>query len=302
VVVVIVSDTLERRAHALHLEESLRALRGQADAPPFEVIVPYHDATDGIDALRKEFREVRFVAVSGIGERRPGSREHHDVLRARGLAAARGSLLALLEDHALPDRRWCASLVAAHRQTDAAAVGGAIENGVDSPLAWAVYYCDFARYQNPVPDGASPFASDANSAYKREALEPIRALWQESFREGVVNGALLASGKTLILRSDVIVYQNRSDLTLGGALRERFVWGRSFARTRGLAFTAARRMAYAVASPFLPPVLVLRMAAISWRRRRFGQFFGAVPLTALLLCGWSAGECAGYIAAIGGHR
>lgn len=303
-IVVIVSDTLEPRAHAGHLAGCLRALKAQIDAPPFEVIVPYHAATDGIAEVQKDFADVRFVAVhdAAIAERKPGSREHHDVLRSRGLAVARGALLALLEDHARPDARWCANLAAAHRQSDAAAVGGAIENGVDRPLAWAVYYCDFARYQNPVPDGASPFASDANSAYKRQALESIRPLWQKSFREGVVNGALLQAGKTLVLRGDVIVYQHRSDLTLANALRERFVWAKSYARTRATPLTPVKRLAYAVASPLLPPLLLLRMASTAWQRRRhFGKFIGAAPLAALLLCGWSAGECAGYVAAMSGR-
>jgi len=136
-VVVIVSDTLEPRAHTGHLAGCLGALKEQIDAPPFEVIVPYHAATDGIAELQKDFAEVRFVAVeeAAIGERKPGSREHHDVLRSRGLALARGALLALLEDHARPDPRWCANLAAAHRQTDAAAVGGAIENGIDRSLS-----------------------------------------------------------------------------------------------------------------------------------------------------------------------
>lgn len=301
-IVVIVSDTLEPRAHAGHLAGCLGALREQIDAPPFEIIVPYHAATDGIAELQKHFTDVRFVAVEdrAIVERKQGSREHHDVLRARGLAVARGALLALLEDHARPDPRWCSNLAAAHRQSDAAAVGGAIENGVDSPLAWAVYYCDFARYQNPLPDGASPFASDANTAYKRQALESIRSLWRESFREGVVNAALLEAGRILVLRGDVIVYQHRSDLTLANALRERFVWARSYARTRATLLTPLRRLAYAVASPLLPPLLLLRMASTAWKRRRhFGKFVGAAPLAALLLCGWSAGECAGYVAAMG---
>jgi hypothetical protein len=305
VVVVIVSDTLATRAHAAHLEGCLAALQQQVDAPAFEVIVPYHADTDGIDALRNDFRAVRFVAVydPAVARREAGSREHHDILRARGLEAARGSLLALLEDHARPDPQWCANLAAAHRQSDAAAIGGAIENGIDRPLAWAVYYCDFARYQNPVPKGSSLLASDANTAYKRQALESVRPLWEQSFREGVVNSALVASGRTLALSSEAIVYQHRDDLTLGSALCERYVWGRSYARTRATLLTPLERIFYAIASPLLPPLLLFRMAATAWQRRRhFGKFVGAAPLAALLTCGWSAGECAGYIAAMSGKR
>jgi hypothetical protein len=194
-------------------------------------------------------------------------------------------------------------MVAAHRQSDAAAIGGAIENGVDRPLAWAVYYCDFARYQNPVPEGSSLFASDANAAYKRQALEAIRPLWEKTFREDVVNGALLASGRRLVLCPHAVVYQQRSDLRLGRALCERFVWARSYARTRGSAFPPRKRIVYAIGSAILPVLLFFRTAAAAWQRRRhLRKFAGAAPLVALLLCAWSAGECAGYLGAMRGAR
>jgi hypothetical protein len=298
VVVVIVSDTLRARAHAGHLAGCLKALREQRDAPAMEVVVPHVPDTQGIEAVAREFNEVRFLAVddSSVAVRTAGSREHHDVLRARGLAVARGELVALLEDHARPEAHWCANIVSAHRQDPAAAIGGAIDNGVDRPLAWAVYYCDFGRYQNPIPAGPSSFASDANTAYKRSALESVRPLWDDSFREGVVNGALLAAGETLTLRRDIIVYQQRSDLSLGDALAERYVWGRSYALTRSTLISSSKRVIYALASPLLPAVLFLRMAVNAWKRRRLASFMAAAPLIALLTLSWSAGECAGYLA------
>jgi hypothetical protein len=297
VVVVIVSDTTTARARADHLEGCLLALEQQIGAPPTEIIVPYHQNTDGIGALKARFPDVRFVAVTdpAIAERKAGSREHHDTLRARGLIMARGALVALLEDHARPDAHWCANIVAAHRADDAA-VGGAIENDIDRPLNWAVYYCDFAKYQNPVPAGDSTFASDANTAYKRAALESVRSLWEASFREVVVNGALLAAGKKLKLNPHIVVYQHRSDLRLVAALYERFIWGRSYARTRSTFLSPSRRLLYAVLSPLLPLVMMQRMALTAWKRRRlFGKFVKAAPLAALLSCGWSIGECVGYI-------
>ena len=299
VVVVIMSDTTSSRAQSGDLAGCLAALEQQIDPPPMEIIVPYHPNTDGIDAIRSRFPEVRLVTVADpeIAARKAGSREHHDTLRARGLAAARGQIVALLEDQARPDRHWSEHIIAAHA-TDAAAVGGAIENGIDRPLNWAVYFCDFARYQNPLPAGASEFASDANTAYKRAALDSVRPLWQASFREVVVNGALIAAGRSIVLSPDIVVYQQRSDLELGSALRERFVWGRSYGATRSTMLTTFRRLVYAALCPLLPLVTLQRIAGIAWRRRRhFGKFLRAVPLIALLSSSWSAGECAGYLGA-----
>ena len=292
VVVVIVSDTTES-ASAAHLGDCLDALASQADAPSIEVIVPHLAEVDGLDAVRVRFPSVRFLAAPDVIAR-PGGREHHDVLRARGLSAARGAVIGLLEDHARPDPRWCASAIAAHRERHAG-IGGAIENGVDRVLNWAVYYCDFGRYQNPVPKGETPFASDANTTYKREALERVRPVWEQAFREVIVNGALKDAGSTIALDPAIVVYQNRKGLTLGTAVRERFVWGRSYAATRRALLSLGQRLMYAALSPLLPGVLFLRMARTSWERGSFSSFLPAIPVIALLLATWSAGEGIGYL-------
>jgi hypothetical protein len=300
VVVAMVSDTTARRANARHLAECLEALRGQVAPPPMEIIVPYHDEVEGIDSLRARFPDVVFVAVSGL-QRKIGSREHHDVLRARGLSVAKGDLLALLEDCAMPDPRWAASIAAAH-QGSYAGIGGAIENGIDRALSWAVYFCDFARYQNPLPAGETAYASDANTSYKRHALEAIRAVWEPSFREVVVNGALISQGKKVALSPDIVVFQHRDELQLGSAMRERYVWGRSYALTRRASLSGPTRLIYAVLSPLLPFVLLFRAARTTFERRRhIGAFLRALPLTALLLSCWGLGEGMGYLWGGDGH-
>jgi hypothetical protein len=225
-----------------------------------------------------------------------GSHEHHDELRGRGLALARGEVVGMLEDHARPDAHWCAGMVQAHRRAAFAGIGGAIENGIDRALNWAVYFCDFGRYQNRLPEGETPFASDANITYKREALQAVRAVWQDIYQETAVNAALHGRGEKLGLTPRAVVYQHRTDLRFVGALRERFIWGRSYAATRGRLVGRARRAVYAALSPALPGILLWRMARNVIRKRRcVGAFFKALPLTTLLTAAWSLGELAGYV-------
>jgi hypothetical protein len=296
VVVAIVSDTTGR-PDTSHLELSLRALNNQTGAPPMEIVVPYHPSVQGIEQLRRDYPDVRFVEVADLRTYtgRSGSREHHDELRARGLAVARGEILALIEDVGLPAPDFCARLVENHKQPFAA-VGGAIENGIDRPLNWAVYFCDFLRYQNPLPSGESALASDACVSYKRAALEAIRPIWQEIFHEWSVNGALRSRGEKVGLFPDVVLYQHRTGLGLKTALRERFVWGRSYAATRaGLAGTR-KRIFWAAFSPLLPPLILARMTLMVVKKRRtIGAFIRAFPLTGILTVAWSWGELIGYL-------
>ncbi|MGH7665461.1 MAG: hypothetical protein ACRENI_14410 [Gemmatimonadaceae bacterium] len=294
VIVVIVSDTIER-ATSGHLEGCLEAMVSQSGAPAMEVIVPHHRWVAGMAEAQRRFRGVRFIGVDDLRHRPGEGRDHHDELRARGLAAARGDIVAMLEDHARPDAGWAASLTSAHRASPAA-IGGAIENGIDRALNWAVYFCDFGRYQNPLPPGPSAFASDANVSYKRAALEAIRPVWGQSFHETAVHQALAERGDTVVLSPEIVVRQWRRGLRPGLALRERFVWGRSYAATRSTLVGRSRAIAYAALAPALLPLLLLRMLRTVLRKGRCrGAFLRALPLTALLTASWSLGELTGYV-------
>jgi hypothetical protein len=298
VVVAIVSDTTGP-PDARHLEPCLESLLRQKDAPPIEIIVPYLPNVSGISRVRERYPQVKFFEVRNLRlyTGKSGSREHHDEIRARGIAVSSGNVVALIEDHGAAAENWAASLITAHREP-VAAVGGAIENGVNRALNWAVYFCDFLRYQQPLPPGDSNIASDANVSYKRSALQSIEGVWKEVFHEHSVNAALRAKSERVVLAPDAVVYQNRLGLTLGLALRERYVWGRSYAATRaGLAGTS-QRMFWAVFSPALPVLMLARMTMMAYKKRStVGPFISAFPLTAALIVSWSWGELIGYLTA-----
>lgn len=297
VVVVVVGDSNTGRSGANHLHGCLNSLARQSGAPPLEVIVPHHHKVTGLDELRQRFPKVTFLPCDDLKTftGRGGSREHHDELRARGIAASRGEIVALLEDFDRPAAGWAAAMWEAHRQR-VAGVGGAIDNELDRLLNWAVYFCDFGKYQNPIPAGETLLASDANVSYKRSALEAIRPVWQDCYREPAVNGALHARGDRLTLCPAAVVNQQRLELRFFPALRERFIWGRSFAGSRPQTRVALLRFVYAILAPLLPPLLLLRMSFIAIKRRRYlGAFVRALPCTAALTLSWSLGEMVGYV-------
>jgi hypothetical protein len=296
VVIAIASDTTAP-TDTRHLGPCVAALKRQSGAVPMEIIVPLPPGVAGLEDLRRIHPDVRFLEVEDLRKHtgQGNSREHHGELIARGFALARGSIIALIEDHDFADVDWSARLMEAHR-SPFAGVGGAIENGIDRPLNWAVYFCDFLRYQNPLPEGESTRASDANVSYKRRALENIRPVWAEEFHEAMVNGALLGSGEKLSLAPGVVVYQRRQDLRLSAALRERYVWGRSFGAWRCQQAGAMQRLFWAVFSPALPVLIPLRMTLMAIRKRRtLRPFLIALPITAVLAACWSWGEFTGYV-------
>ncbi|MFO0839370.1 MAG: hypothetical protein U1D55_12705 [Phycisphaerae bacterium] len=261
-----------------------------------EVLVPYDHRLDGFEELARRFPWAQFIDCrSQIDANRYGrfSREHHDILRAIGLNRARGKILALLEDHGTPGPDWISTALRVHEKSYAG-VGGTVDNGVNKLLNWAVYYCDFGRYQAPVSDGPSEFISDSNCAYKREALEAVKDCWHDAFHETFVNWKLREMGRELRLDPGMVVYQTRTGLTLGAALTERFVWGRSFAGTRAKGVSTAKRLIYAAFSFLLPFVLTGRILARGLGKRRAGKVLACAPLIFLLETIWSVGEFVGY--------
>ncbi len=296
VVVAIVSDTVER-PNVLHLRGCLRALAGQQSAPAMEIIVPHLPEVDGLEELRAEFPQVRFVAVSDLQHYtgRAGSREHHNELRARGVDAAQGQIIALVEDHGVAERDWAACMMEAHHESFAG-IGGPIENGIGRPLNWAIYFCDFVQYHRPVAAGNTDAISDANVAYKRAALQSMRPVWVEMFNELTVNSHLRSRGQTLGMSPLPVVKQQRQRLRAGAALKERFIWGRSYGAARVRGATISRRLALTAIGPLIPLLLLMRIVITVLRKRcLLGALARGLPFTVALTMAWGCGEMAGYI-------
>jgi hypothetical protein len=274
------------------LARCLDALLAQQDAPPPEIIVPCDDALRDINALRERYPAVEFL--HSPGRRTPAQ------LRAGAVSRAHGEIVALLEDHCVPDPDWCARIIAAH-QRNAAAIGGSVEKGFppgrshDSALNWAVYMTDYSRYMNPLPEGPTHALTDCNVTYKRAALDEVRDVWANEFHENIVNGRLEERGHELWLDPRIIVREHRP-LSISSAARDRYAFGRLFASTRVENAPLARRLVYAGASVIMPPVLALRAAGnLRQRRRHTEQIARCMPALLFVASVWMLGEMVGYL-------
>ena len=284
------------------LERCLASLHAQVGAPAFEVVVPYDPPCAGVVTLAEKFPRTRFVPLNGLdtsAARAGASREHHDSLRTLGLREALGRFVLLIEDHARAEPGLCAALaaaLAAHPLTGC--VDGAVEFGGAEALAFTLYLCDFGRYGGPLRDGPARYVSDSCVAYRRLALVAVADAWRDDYHETIVHDALRQRGLECRLTNGAAVAQQRSLLTLGAALRERWVWGRSYAGSRFASTGWPRRIVYAAATPLLPFLLTWRLVRDAFRRGRFvGRTLAAVPLLLLLNGAWSLGECVGDLTA-----
>lgn len=285
-------------------KESLRRCLGvlcpQIDPADMEIIVPYDRWSREVNDLASDFPGVRFHFVDDregtSSETAPQAHHLYDRRRAVGLALARGRLVAMTEEHAVPAPDWCRQILAAHEQPYAV-IGGVIDNGVDRAMNWALYYCDFGRYGHPLPSGPAEYASDVNLAYKRRALEAARDVWRDAYHETNVHWTLRARGEVVFLDPRMVVHEHRPAIGLCRAYRERVEWARIFAETRVAEYGMWRCLAYAAGTPVLPALLLLRVARhMSRQGRSIGQMAKTLPLALFLLTGWAYGELLGYLA------
>jgi GT2 family glycosyltransferase len=232
--------------------------------------------------------------------------EEHELFdrrRAEGMKAARGRLIAILEDRGAPKPDWVRAMVDEHEQKQAAAIGGGMQNAALTSMGRALFACDCGRYQPPFQEGEVEYASDLNICYTREALESVRHLWTDRYQETRVNWALRDSGKRLLLSSRPIIVHKRGPQKLSRVLGERMHWGRVFAIQRGERWTAGRSLIAVAGTIVLPAILLLRhtraMKAKGWSN---GELMSALPSFLMILPAWSLGEALGYLDAAFGAR
>jgi hypothetical protein len=282
------------------LRRCLGALQAQAETVQMETLVPFDSSVEDLTPHRLAFPDVTFLDMGVVPTIHPppsaaGQHELYDRRRAAGLAAARGQLVAILEDRAAPAPGWALAAVRLHGQHSVGVIGGAVEPVDSSLLNWAFWVCDFARYALPFSAGPARWVSDVNVTYKREVLDQVRELWDERFQEPKVHWALLSRGETLYLSPALVVYHQQPPLRLGPLLPQRFQWGRLFGAVRARHSDRMTRLGLILLSPAIPCLLLARQARILRRRRNSIRFIRALPALLVLLTAWALGEAWGLL-------
>jgi hypothetical protein len=285
------------------LERGLEALANQRGDVRIEVLVPHDHMSRDAAGLAARFPQFRFVDVGepfgGAAPRNPLEMHRlYDRRRAEGLKLARGRLIGIVEDRGVPAPEWAQAMIRLHSEYPQAVIGGAVINGVDRLRNWAIFFCDFGRYQPPLFDLDPEYVTDTNIVYKREHLMAVRHIWEGSYQEPAVNWALRKSGAGLMLAGDAVTVQCRPRIGLAALARERLHWARMFGQIRGREISWPQRLKLCALMPALPLVLLSRhFRRQAAKGKHIREFVLASPLMLLLLVCWSIGEFVGYLEA-----
>jgi hypothetical protein len=215
------------------------------------------------------------------------------------LSEAVGEIVALMEDHCTARPGWIAGIVRAHREhPEAAAIGGAIENGTTaSPLEWASYLMTQGAHMAPLRNGpAIRIANEANISFKRAALA--------GFLEDPMGFMTIRVTRTMADRGEILVNDDRIVVDHHERLGSRATAVIHFDDGRTISGFRRRRMARGdwlrlLAAPLLPLYRTARVVRNAVVRGRGGTVAAALPWILVLEYCHEGGEVAGYIAGPG---
>lgn len=263
----------------------LDAERARSTAP-VEVIVATSLSLCVADRVAADFLWVRVKSV-------PNATVF--TLRARGVALARGALVAIIEDHVIVSPGWMSALQQAHAEGHGI-LGGPVDNGsAGTVVGWALYFVEYGMHMPPAPEGAVTTVSGVNVAYDATLLQNCRDIWQRAFHENEVHDALAAQGHRPWMVSQAVV-TTQLPMSFGGAATHLFTGGRQFASYRAAQATCGSRAIRVLASPTIPFVLFARLVQRIRARRpdRSGWLLRSAGATLVILGAWAAGELTGY--------
>ncbi len=215
-------------------------------------------------------------------------------LRALGIKAARNDVIALLEDHCLPDAEWLNSIIDGAISGNLV-VGGAIDYAGGSRLVdWAVYFVEYSAFMSPLDSGIVERLPGNNVSYSRAAISLFEDLLDNSAWESVWHERLREKGITLFCNPAMIVYHKR-EFKLLEFLRLFFIHGRNHGALRHFK-SGLYRMMWLLGGFATPFLMALRTGENVFRKgRSFGSFIKAFPLVVVFYYAWTLGEVIGTL-------
>lgn len=268
-------------------------LRRQSVAARLEVLV----VAPSLGSVRPEdfecFHSFEFVQTDSVVET--------GIAGVEAVQAASAPFVVYAEEHETFDPEWAAELIAGHeRGYDV--IGFAMTNANPrTATSWAHLYGQFGPVVAPTETRESDFLAGHHVSYRRSLLlgygDDLRSALED---ESATFLDLRSRGVPLYIAGRAISHHvNISDFSSLCMLE--FVGMRSFAASRaGLGRWAPwRRLAYALASPLVPGLRLVRILGHVRRSGRLRLIPRLLPvLVPALVCG-GAGEATGYLLGAG---
>ncbi len=267
----------------------LSSLEDQAARRGAELIVVDRCGEATRRRIRQHHPSVRVRAHSG--QERPSVPQ----LRASGVDAAQGDIVAIIEEHCVAPSDWIDTILDEFGPDDAAIGGPILDDDFRRLRDWVVYFSEYHNYLPPWSPGERIGLNDANIAYRRHTLLDHRQCLGESYWTIVLHPQL-AGGSGRLRAVPRMGVRHTGPFDYAYYLRQRYLLSRVWGGTERDRVGVARRLAHLAAAPIFPLFLLGRIArrvhASARLRRRFAT---ALPLLVPVVLAYTWGEWLGYL-------
>src|ERR1700686_78125 len=269
-----------------HLRPCLDSLHAQDQSVASEIIVA-DASTDGSEQIiRVRYPDVHVLHFDPSMGRPQLIRE--------ALRQARGQIVALTDVSCRFPPDWMARIRQAH-STDCPVIGGAVENRNSAGLlSWACFFADYGAFMLPASRRDTSVLAGNHVTYKKWLIDLNFDSMREGFWKAFFHQDLQRQGVPFLFDPSLVVYCARQDTFMRFSSRY-FCDARLFAALRCKRISAVSRFLRLIATPAIPAVLFYRrLLGLRTKGHRL-RFLLSLPLLAVFVTIWAAGEFAGYL-------
>lgn len=273
------------------LRKTMAALQREAQAHSLEVVIVSRLGEHLTTQARRDYPEATILAVTT------------DVpipqMRARAFEVARGTIVAVIEDHVQVPPGWVSTVLASRVMTGDV-VAGPVSNLATSTLVdRAAFLCEYSHCLPPVPSGESDWLPGNSVAYRADVLRTHMHTVAAGGWENELHAAMRQAGHHLWFVADLEVGHDKH-YSFGEYLTQRYYYARSYAGNRVKGKALPLRLVYGAAAAILPALLFQRIVRrVAGRPEHRGTLVASIPLLVAFVLAWGAGEVLGYVAGPG---
>ena len=273
---------------------SLASLVPQLERGGIEVILVDSSSDGTADLVAERFPMVKLLRFA--------ERKFCGGARNRGIAEARGDVIAFIDADCVADPHWAEAVIAAHRAHPHPLIGGAVANGnPESYVGWGYYFGEFGAWMPGLAQREVDEVPGCVLSLKRWAFERYGPFIEGTYcSDSAFHWKLARDGhRPLFVPSIQIAHINVEGL--GSFLKHEVHHGRNFGRVRSTEqpWPAWKKAAFAAATPALPALLFARTFRDAMRRRSYRRLFArSAPVVLAGQVAWSYGELLGYLSGL----
>jgi glycosyltransferase involved in cell wall biosynthesis len=266
----------------------LSSLHDQLLRDTAEIVVVDRTGPATRERLTRAFPGIRVIATSA------GHKATIPEMRRIGAEAARGAIVAILEEHCTASPGWLETVANAFQPGDVAVGGPIRDSRFDRVRDWVVYFSEYHNFMPPWTDGARYLLNGANIAYRRDALMKHRTVLDAGYWEVVLHPKLAQEGRFRAV--DAMGVNHTGPFDYGYYLRQRYLLSRVWGGTEKDRVSIHTRLAHLLAGPVFPMFLFARVTHRVWRNRKvLRRYVAALPLLAPVWIAYAWGEWLGYL-------